>query len=259
VPELENPPPIIVVRDLWKSLGGKTILRGIHCSIPKGGVTVILGPSGAGKSVLLKCLVGLLKPDRGEILFGGKILNGVQGSELYELRKRMGMLFQDGALLGNLDVFENVAFPLRQHTRMTDREIKARVELLLSEVGLSGKERVMPSALSGGMRKRVGLARALVMEPEVVFCDEPTSGLDPVTAAAIDELILRIAKEHRTTFVVISHDLHSTQKIADYVGFLYGGTLRAFVAKEDLYHTGDPYLNQFLNRTTEGPMRLGEV
>jgi phospholipid/cholesterol/gamma-HCH transport system ATP-binding protein len=259
MPDAESHPPILVAHDLHKSLGGKPVLKGVSCSIPRGGITVILGPSGAGKSVFLKCLVGLFKPDRGEVHFGGKILNHLKGKELYELRKRVGMLFQDGALLGNLDLFENVAFPLRQHTHMTEKEIRERVSFLLSEVGLSGKEKVMPSELSGGMRKRVGLARALVMEPEVVFCDEPTSGLDPVTAAAIDELILRIAREHRTTFVVISHDLHSTQKIADFVGFLYGGTIRVFVPAEKLFLTEDPYLNQFLHRTTQGPLRLGEV
>lgn len=250
---------VIVAEDIWKSLGGEVVLRGVNLAVPAGGITVILGPSGAGKSVLLKCLVGLLLPDRGNVYLGGRILNGLKGEELYAIRKRIGMLFQDGALLGNLNVFENVAFPLRHHTTLGEEEIRQRVEEKLESVGLKGISNRMPSELSGGMRKRVGLARALIMDPEVVFCDEPTSGLDPVTAAAIDELLKKVAEESQATFVVISHDLASTQAIADFVGFLYGGELRVFVPRSELYSASDPYLVQFLNRTTRGPMRLGDV
>lgn len=231
----------------------------MNLAVPRGGITVILGPSGAGKSVLLKCLVGLMRPEQGEVHFAGKILNRLKEQELYEVRKRMGMLFQDGALFGNLNLFENVAFPLKQHTDLPLPEIRARVEEILLAVGLKGMEEKMPSELSGGMRKRVGLARALVMNPELVFCDEPTSGLDPVTAAAIDELILRLSQEHATTFIVISHDLASTEKIADFVGFLYRGELRVFLPREELPRVTDPYFLQFLSRTTQGPMQLGEV
>ena len=246
----------IVLKDVRKSFGTQVVLDGVSFEIPGRATTVILGPSGTGKSVLLKLVVGLMPPDRGEILLDGKDLVRFSRRELYAARRRFGMLFQDGALFDSMTVAENVAFPLRRHTTKSDTEIRRIVAEKLASVGLANAGEKFPAELSGGMRKRVGLARAIALDPEVVFFDEPTSGLDPVTASAIDDLILEMQREKPRTFVVISHDLASTEKIADHIGVLHRGKLVQFGPKRDVLGSSHETVRQFLDRKTDGPMKV---
>jgi phospholipid/cholesterol/gamma-HCH transport system ATP-binding protein len=246
--EKENSSLLQVIH-LAKRFLFQKVLEDVHFTIPERSITVILGPSGVGKSVLLKCMVGLLTPDRGEVLYRGRNIHALSRSALLEFRKRIGMLFQDGALFGSLSVFENVAFPLRLHTSLSEKEIRRKVEEVLLWVGLPGIEKKMPGELSGGMRKRVGLARALVLNPEIVFFDEPTSGLDPISASQIDELILKLRKETGATFVVISHDIVSTLTIGDYVALLKDGRIAAFLSREELKVGNHPDLAPFFRRS----------
>ena len=238
----------IEIRGLSKSFGAQTVLRDVSLVIPGGGTTVILGPSGTGKSVLLKLIVGLLAPDNGAILFEGRDLTRFSRTELFEARRRFGMLFQDGALFDSMTVAENVAFPLRRHTNKPDAEIREIVAEKLRRVGLGNAGAKVPAELSGGMRKRVGLARAIALDPDVVFFDEPTSGLDPVTASAIDDLILDIQAQSPRTFLVISHDLASTEKIADDIGVLVGGKVVEFGRKKNVLGSRNEIVRQFLDR-----------
>jgi len=245
---------IIEFKKVNKSFGSQVILRDVSCEIEEGKTTVIIGPSGTGKSVFLKLLVGLLKPDSGEILVYGRDITKMSETELYEVRKKLGMLFQDGALFDSLNVGENVAFPLKQHTKKSQLEIDKIVSQKLLQVGLPGVQPKFPPELSGGMRKRVGFARAIVMNPQIVLFDEPHSGLDPVMSDAIDKLILKMKKELGSTFVVISHDIAGTFQIADYIGMLYQSRLIAFGPKEEIINSDDPVLKQFFSRSCEGPM-----
>ena len=211
---------IIRLERVDKSFGPQQVLDDVSVDVATGKTTVFVGPSGVGKTVLIKLMVGLLQPDSGRVLFDGVDITGMSQRALYALRRRMGMLFQDAALFDSMSVFENVAFPLRHHRRMSEEQMRDLVAERLADVGLKGAGTKFPDELSGGMRKRVGLARALILDPDVIFFDEPTSGLDPVTAAAIDELIIETQHRLGTTFVVISHDISSTRRIADYVGML---------------------------------------
>ncbi|RJO63914.1 MAG: ABC transporter ATP-binding protein [Myxococcales bacterium] len=248
----------IVIRyaNVTKAFGRHVVLDDVSCAIRRNKITVIVGPSGVGKSVFIKHVVGLLKPDEGSVTVDGVEVTTLDGRGLYSLRKRFGMMFQDGALFDSMSVGENVAFPLVQHTRKPRAEIDRIVAEKLAAVGLPGIEYLFPSELSGGMRKRVGFARAIVLEPEIVLFDEPNSGLDPVMADAIDSLILRMQRELGITFLVISHDIASTRRIADDVGMLYNGRLVAFGPREKVMESGDPILRQFFSRTAEGPIRL---
>jgi len=247
---------IIRFENVTKSFGDNLVLDDVSCEIRRDKITVIVGPSGVGKSVFIKCLVGLMRPDRGHITVDGVDVTRLNRKELYALRQRFGMMFQDGALFDSMTVGENIAFPLRQHTRKTQQEIDAIVGRKLASVGLPGIENLFPSELSGGMRKRVGFARAIVMEPEIVLFDEPNSGLDPVMADAIDSLILTMQHELGITFLVISHDIPSTRRIADYVGMLYRSKLIAFGEREDVMNSDNGILNQFFSRSSEGPIRV---
>lgn len=231
-----------------KSFGGLKVLEDISCAIPDSRITVFIGPSGVGKSVLMKMLVGLEKPDEGFVRIDGEDVTRMDERRLYRLRRRMGMLFQDGALLDSMTAGENVAFPMRRHTGMTEAEIARSVAQKLSLVGMPGCEDKWPSELSGGMRKRVGLARAIALDPAIVLFDEPTSGLDPLMADAIDELILDMQRKLGCTFVVISHDIPGTYKIADRVGVLYDTRLIAYGEKEEVYRSRDPILVKFFSR-----------
>ncbi|MEJ2744707.1 MAG: ABC transporter ATP-binding protein [bacterium] len=233
-----------------KSFGDLKVLEGISCTIPDSRITVFIGPSGVGKSVLMKMLVGLERPDEGAVLVDGEDVVHMDERSLYRLRRRMGMLFQDGALLDSMTAGENVAFPMRQHTNMTEAEIASAVAEKLLLVGMPGCEEKWPSELSGGMRKRVGLARAIALNPSIVLFDEPTSGLDPLMADAIDELILDMQRKLGCTFVVISHDIPGTYKIADRVGVLYDTKLIAYGEKEEVYRSRDPILVKFFSRDT---------
>ena len=232
------------------------VLKRVSCEIEQGKTTVIIGPSGVGKSVFIKLLVGLLSPDEGEIWVHHLPITRLKGKSLYETRKKFGMLFQDGALFDSMTVEENIAFPLQRHTRKGESEIQRIVSEKLEQVGLPGIQHKLPSELSGGMRKRVGLARAIVLEPEILLFDEPNSGLDPVTADAIDKLILQMKDQLGITFIVISHDIPGTFQIADTIGMLYRGELVAFGSKEDIQNSSDPILHQFFSRSSVGPMQL---
>lgn len=246
----------ISVRGLHKRFGSHVVLKDLRFDVPRGEISVFIGPSGTGKSVLVKCLVGLLAPDQGSIRYGDEDITRLRGADLYRLRTRMGMLFQDGALFDSMSVYENIAFPIRRHTDWPEERVRDVVAGKLAAVGLPGIEERMPSALSGGMRKRVGLARAIALDPEIVFFDEPNSGLDPVMSAAIDELILDIRDRTGSTFVVISHDIEGTFRVADRIGMLYHGALLEFGPPAQIRASNNPVLQQFFSRSTEGPISV---
>jgi len=239
---------IIEFKNVTKSFGEQFVLKNVSCKIAKGKTTVILGPSGTGKSVFSKLSIGLLKPDSGIILVNGQDIVKMKRKDLFETRKKFGMLFQDGALFDSLSVGENIAFPLYQHTKKTNSEIKEIVKRKLNQVGLPNIENKLPSELSGGMRKRVGFARAIALDPDIVIFDEPNSGLDPIMSNAIDELILKMKKELGSTFIVISHDIIGTFNIADYIGMLYNGDFIIFGTKEDVLNSENEIVRDFLKR-----------
>ncbi|MBC7476432.1 MAG: ABC transporter ATP-binding protein [Candidatus Sericytochromatia bacterium] len=250
---------IIEFRNVTKSFGSQTILDDVSCKIEAGKTTVMIGPSGTGKSVFLKLLVGLIKPDSGHIFVAGQDITTVPERELMEIRKKFGMLFQDGALFDSLNVADNVAFPLLHHTKKSRKEIDKIVSRKLAQVGLPNVQHKLPSELSGGMRKRVGFARAVALDPDIVLFDEPHSGLDPVMSDAIDKLILKMQRELGSTFIVISHDIAGTFQIADYIGMLYKSKLIAFGEKEEIKNSTNPILHQFFSRSSEGPMEVKYV
>ncbi len=245
--------PVIRFQGVSKSFGSKVVLQDLSLDIPRGQTTVILGPSGTGKSVLIKLLVGLLEPDEGSILVEGVDVATATEAELFEVRKQIGMLFQDRALFDSLSVADNIAFPLRRHTTLSDEAIAAKVAELLAKVGLEGIEELMPSSLSGGMRKRVSLARAIVMDPEIVLFDEPNSGLDPVTSDEIDALIGRMKDELGMTFIIISHDIVGTFAVADKIAMLYNGGLIADGTPDEVLHSREDVVRRFLKRNMELP------
>lgn len=247
---------IIKLKKVCKSFGEFTVLQDLDLALEKDRVNIIIGRSGGGKSVLIKHIIGLLKPDKGQVLIQDKDIVPMNERQLAKIRRNFGMLFQEAALFDSLSVAENVAFPLIEHTRKTSREVDEIVEQKLASVGLSGMGVKMPSELSGGMRKRVGLARALVMDPEVVLFDEPTSGLDPVMAAAINELIVRTQKEFGATCVVISHDIDATMKIADTIYMLYEGKIIAQGSPEEIRQNEDPVVRQFIRGEAQGPIKV---
>src|SRR5919106_2261908 len=248
-PEVE-----ISIRELTKSFGPQTVLEDITFDVPKKKVTVILGPSGTGKSVFLKHLVGLLKPDRGEIWIDGKNVPALSERDLYQVRRKFGVLFQDGALFGSMSIFDNVAFPLREHTKKKESEIRGIVDDKLQMVGLTGAEQKLPGEISGGMKKRAGLARALVLEPEIILFDEPDSGLDPVRTAFLDELVVKTQQETEATFFIITHNIPSTMRTADYMGVLFRSGLVKFASKQDMMDPDDKIIRQFLAGRAKGPI-----
>jgi phospholipid/cholesterol/gamma-HCH transport system ATP-binding protein len=247
---------IIECRDLVKAFAGHAVLDGVNASIPRGEITVIMGPSGTGKSVLLRHIVGLLLPDSGDVVVDGKSVPGLDEDELLELRRNIGMLFQDGALFSSMNLFDNVAFPLRQHTRKGEGEIREIVMNRLNEVGLAGAEKKMPGELSGGMRKRAGFARALVMEPKILLFDEPDSGLDPVRTALLCDLIKEIQRKYDATAVVISHDIKAVFEIADDIVLLHGGKVVEQGTKEQLKSSSNQFTSQFLQGAVAGPLGM---
>lgn len=237
----------IRVEDLHKSFGDNHVLQGIDLDFPSGTTTVILGGSGSGKSVLMKHLIGLLKPDQGRIIVEGTDLSTLSNKELNAFRMKFGMVFQWAALFDSMTVFENVSFPLREHHRkMPEAEIKKQVHEKLDMFGIAGTEEKFPADLSGGMRKRVGLARAIIMQPRIVLYDEPTTGLDPITTSYVDDMIQK-AKEHLgVTSVVISHDIGSAFNVADYIAFLYKGAIVAYGPPEKVRASKHPFVAEFL-------------
>jgi len=245
---------MIIIENLVKNYGSVAACNHLTCRFEKGKVTVILGGSGSGKSTLLRQVTGLERPDSGQILFDGVDLSRVHKKALYAQRKKMGMLFQGSALFNYLNIFENIAFPLREHTRIADSVIKTLVTMKLEMVGLRGTEHLMPSQLSGGMMKRAGLARAIVMDPQVIFYDEPTSGLDPISTGVIDKLILDLNQKLAITSVVVSHDIESCFRIADKIIILFFGEIIAEGTVDEIRNSTDPRVMQFITGAPEGPI-----
>jgi phospholipid/cholesterol/gamma-HCH transport system ATP-binding protein len=250
--------PAIRIRNLTKSFGSRTILEDLTFDIPKGKVTVVLGPSGTGKSVFLRHLIGLLKPDRGEVWVGDANVPTLRTKELLEVRKKFGVLFQDGALFGSMTVFDNCAFPLREHTRKSEREIREIVMEKLAMVGLTDAVNLFPGEISGGMKKRAGLARGLVLDPEILLFDEPDSGLDPVRTAYLNELILQLKEQLDSTFVVVTHHIPTAKNISDHLALLYRRNLVMAGPKEELLSSDRPVVRQFLRGSTRGPIGMSE-
>jgi phospholipid/cholesterol/gamma-HCH transport system ATP-binding protein len=248
----------IGIKGLTKSFGPQVVLEDITFDVPKRKTTVVLGPSGTGKSVFLKHLVGLLKPDRGEIWIDGKNVPALNEKALYKIRRKFGVLFQDGALFGSMNIFDNVAFPLREHTRKGEKEIREIVEEKLAMVGLTGAEKKLPGEISGGMKKRAGLARALVLDPEIVLFDEPDSGLDPVRTAFLNELIKDLNGQLEATFIVVTHDIPTARNVAHYIGMLYRRNLVKFGPVEEMFDSDIPVVRQFLAGSTDGPIGMSE-
>jgi phospholipid/cholesterol/gamma-HCH transport system ATP-binding protein len=248
----------ISIRNLTKSFGSRTVLEDITFDIPKGKVTVVLGPSGTGKSVFLRHLIGLLRPDSGEVWVGESNVPTLKNRALLEVRKKFGVLFQDGALFGSMTVYDNTAFPLREHTRKNEKEIEEIVMEKLTMVGLADARDLFPGEISGGMRKRAGLARALVLDPEIVLFDEPDSGLDPVRTAYLNELILDLKEQLDSTFVVVTHHIPTAKNISDYLALLFRRNLVMMGPKHELLESDRPVVRQFLRGSTHGPIGMSE-
>ena len=248
----------ISIKELTKSFGSQTVLEDITCDIPKGKITLMLGPSGTGKSVFLKNIMGLLKPEHGEIWIDDKNIVQMKSRDLYKVRRKFGVLFQDGALFGSMSVYDNVAFPLREHTKKGEGEIKDIAMEKLEMVGLIGAEKKLPGEISGGMKKRAGLARALVLDPEIVMFDEPDSGLDPVRTAFLNELILDLNRQLEATFIVVTHDIATAKRVADFIGMLYRRNLVKFGPAKEMFESDIPVVRQFLAGDTEGPIGMSE-
>ncbi len=247
---------MISLIDVHKSFGTQKVLDGLNLEIEAGKTTVIIGRSGGGKSVLLKHIIGLLKPDSGQIIVDGDDISRMNDRHLNEVRKKFGMLFQEAALFDSMNVGENVAFPLREHTKKKDGEIRHIVRERLKAVGLAGVEAKMPSELSGGMRKRVGLARAIAMQPAIVLFDEPTTGLDPIMTEAVNELIINTQRNFDLTCVVISHDVQSIFKVGHKIAMLYEGQIVEQGTPDEIGASKNPVLNQFLAGDLDGPISV---
>ena len=248
----------VAVHDLTKSFGRQTIWGDVTLTLPPGEVSVLLGPSGTGKSVFLKSLIGLLKPDKGSIVIRDVDIARCSESKLYETRKLFGVLFQDGALFGSMNLFDNIAFPLREHTKKSEREIKDIVIEKMDMVGLAGAEGKLPGEISGGMRKRAGLARALVLNPEIILFDEPDSGLDPVRVAYLNQLIIDLNAQTDATFLIVTHDIGTARTVPDNLGMLFRRELVMFGPREVLLTSEEPVVKQFLNGRREGPIGMSE-
>ncbi|MFO0793081.1 MAG: ABC transporter ATP-binding protein [Candidatus Brocadiaceae bacterium] len=238
---------IIEFKDVHKSFNGVVVHNGINLSVREGEIISLLGGSGSGKSVLIKELIGLIQPDKGEIIVLDHNITGMNENALIKLREHVGMLFQGAALFDSLTVFENIAYPFREHLKLTEEEIRKRVAEKLKLVGLSGIEAKMPAELSGGMKKRVGLARAIATEPEIILYDEPTTGLDPINAQRINELIVELRRKLGITTIVVTHDLHCVKTVSDRIAMLYEGKIVAVGTWEELTKSNIPAVKDFLS------------
>ncbi len=244
----------IKIDNLYKSFGPKKVLKGVDLEIEAGEIMVIIGQSGSGKSVLLKHIISIMKPDAGEIYVDAQPMNALTEKELLKMSRKFGMLFQGSALFDSLTVEDNVAFGLRRHTTLSEEEIKRVVQASLERVGLRGIENLLPYELSGGMKKRVGLARAIAYGPEIILYDEPTTGLDPIRADAINNLILQLKRDLNVTSIVITHDMNSTYKVADRIAMLYDGRIIEVGSTEEIRHSPNPIVQQFINGRATGPI-----
>src|ERR671917_2095530 len=242
--------------DVHKAFGRNRILRGLNLGLPEGKISMILGPSGTGKSVCIKHMVGLLYPDQGDVLVHGESVPAMEDDQLFRMRQKFGVLFQDGALFGSMNVFDNVCFPLRQHTEKSEEEIGEIVNRRLAEVGLQDAHDKMPNELSGGMRKRAGFARALVLDPDIVLFDEPDSGLDPVRTALLGELIQEIHEDMMGAYVVITHDIMSARRVAEHISVLWKGRIVESGPAQELFNSDNMFVRQFLSGASRGPLGM---
>jgi phospholipid/cholesterol/gamma-HCH transport system ATP-binding protein len=247
---------MIEIKNLKRIFGKQEVLKGLSLSIPPGKITTIVGQSGCGKSVLLKHIIGLLKPESGEVRIDGTDITKLKGNSLNEIRKKFGILFQGAALLDSMDVFENVAFPLREKSRLGNKEIEERVNQELKNVGIVGMNSKYPAQLSGGMKKRVGLARALIMRPEIVLFDEPTTGLDPIMKKAIHHLIYNTQRRVGFAAVIVSHDIPDVFEISDHIAMMYGGVIIEQGVPSAFHMSTNPVVKQFLKGEIEGPLNI---
>jgi len=245
---------MIEINDVHKSFGNHAVLRGVNLTVEKGESMTVIGGSGSGKSVLLKNIIGLLTPDKGRVVIDGQVLNELDEFGLNELRKKFGMLFQMAALFDSLTVWENVGFSLKQHTKLSGKEIRKIATEKLALVGLKDVEDKMPSELSGGMKKRVGLARAICMDAQIILYDEPTTGLDPITADSINDLIVDLRKKLGVTSVAITHDMQSAYKISDRIAMLYKGEIQEIGTPDQIRSTNNPIVRQFITGSAVGPI-----
>jgi len=247
---------MIHLTDVHKSFGAQTVLNGLNLSIPAGQITAIIGPSGEGKSVLIKHMIGLLQPDSGRIEVDGESILGLRRSQMNTIREKFGMLFQSAALFDSMNVFENVAFPLREKTKLTKSEIRTRVLTALEDVGLKNVEHKFTDQLSGGMKKRVALARALLLSPKIILFDEPTTGLDPIIKTAIHQLIKETHEKFGFTAVIVSHEIPDIFDIAQNVAMLYKGKILQFATAKEILNSGDPVVKQFISGSLDGPIQM---
>ena len=246
------------VEGLTKSFGSQLIWGDVSLTLPAGEICVMLGPSGTGKSVFLKTLIGLIKPGRGHVFIEGTDIATCSERELYEVRRLFGVLFQDGAMFGSMNLYDNVAFPLREHTRKSESEIRSIVMEKMEMVGLVGAERKLPGEISGGMRKRAGLARALVLDPEILLVDEPDSGLDPVRTSFLNQVMIDLNEAFGATFLIVTHDVNTARTVPDNIGMLYHRHLAMFGPREMLLSSEEPVIRQFLNAQMIGPIGMSE-
>jgi len=249
-------PDAIEFIDVHKAFGRNRILKGLNMGLPEGMISMILGPSGTGKSVCIKHMVGLLYPDDGDVIIHGESVPNMRDDELFAMRRKFGVLFQDGALFGSMNLLDNVAFPLRQHTDKSEEEILDIVNRRLQEVGLADAGDKMPNELSGGMRKRAGFARALVLDPDIVLFDEPDSGLDPVRTALLCELIQEVHAENGGAYVVITHDIASARRVAEHISVLWKGRIVESGPAEELFNSDNAFVRQFLSGEAQGPLGM---
>jgi phospholipid/cholesterol/gamma-HCH transport system ATP-binding protein len=247
---------MIQLTNLHKSFGSQKVLNGLNLTIPDGQITAVIGPSGEGKSVLLRHIIGLMHPDSGQVEIDGESIIGIRRSELNRIREKFGMLFQNAALFDSMNVFENVAFPLQEKTRLNKDEIRTRVLDALVDVGLKNVEQKFPDELSGGMKKRVGLARALLLNPTIILFDEPTTGLDPIIKRAIHQLIKETHEKFGFTAVIVSHEIPEIFDIAQNVAMLFRGEILQHGTAEDIRNSDHPVVRQFISGSLDGPIQM---
>lgn len=257
IPDTEK--NLIEIHEVHKSFGNNHVLRGTNLKVKHGESMVVIGGSGTGKSVLIKCIIGILKPEQGGIYVSGREIGSLKEKELYELRKKFGMLFQAGALFDSMKVWENVGFGLIQHTKLSEKEVKEHAIEKLNLLGLYKIEDLIPSELSGGMRKRVSLARAIAMEPDILLYDEPTTGLDPIRADSINELIVEMREKIKVTSIAITHDMISAYKIGDRIAMLYQGKIIEVGTPDEIKKSKNEIVQQFIQGKAEGPITQAEA